>query len=988
MEPLEQRQLLSASPINLTLSTSSPDYWTTVNGNLKTAAQVDQYRFTAPVTTTLSPLTNALVVREVPGTSGSTFPASLTLYNANQQPLTSLYPNPSGSYVSRVVIPVTAGSVYYAKATGLSGGTGPYQLQICVDDVGDTFAQAATLNLPSNGSGSQNGMIDYPGDVDFYKFTAPATGNMGIQQVARQVSGQVSSLNSFLYVYGSNQSLIAENNDAQVPGMATTLNSLVVIPVTAGSTYYVEAASFGSTTGAYSLLLNTDVAPQTFATANPIIIPADPNNLVSGPVKTQGGKLNYPSDVNMYSFVAPITGQMTILQIPDPSQQSTLACHIYLYDANHNLISQNESDFSQQSRITLSVAAGNKYFVEAASHNGTTGAYLLQFSTQCTLADNDGHTPAAAMPLTLAADGSGTQTGAIAYLGPALNVPATCANGDVDFFSFVAPASGQMNFRETVTSGSLIPDLYFGVLDSSNNFKVLGTAAGLGSTVEPTVSAGTTYYVEAAGNGLSAGNYTIQWFFNVQSALGLKDPVIANLVQQDGTPFTWTDMLQVLEVAANNSATNGLSAIDMHDLKVILSHAAQLQMPNYVQVLGDDVVYGSTANAHYQGQSLGNLAVSSPQAQVQDLINKWFLGLDHPVAQYTDAMGNTQNCTYTAAGSTLYGASGPTYLDMDQGELGDCYFLSSCGAISKSNPAAITNMILADPAIPNGIVPNGILPGGYDAWTIRFYNNGVPDFVTVDNQLPTVGGQLVFDGFGQTPGSAVLWLPLLEKAYAQWNEVGNENHGGGDDGINSYMVVQGGWPDQACTQMLGQTAQSVLDWPGNLTAAGQSWLVSAIQANEACCVGTNIAYNPAYPQYPEGYDPATSMFGGHAYMVGGYNAASQTFILYNPWGIDEPTGSGPGGAMTWAQIMADCDYMSAANTAGSLPISAPASLGSSSAAAQANRNGPDFNAARAAAANNLCWVSTSNSAATQSPAGNPSSSSHHRAIDLALLLRD
>ena len=53
-----------------------------------------------------------------------------------------------------------------------------------------------------------------------------------------------------------------------------------------------------------------------------------------------------------------------------------------------------------------------------------------------------------------------------------------------------------------------------------------------------------------------------------------------------------------------------LSATDFSDLKSLVNTAA-LFTANYVQQLSQDVVNGNTANAHYQGQALGNLTAGA-----------------------------------------------------------------------------------------------------------------------------------------------------------------------------------------------------------------------------------------------------------------------------------------------------------------------------------------------------------------------------------------
>ncbi len=116
-------------------------------------------------------------------------------------------------------------------------------------------------------------------------------------------------------------------------------------------------------------------------------------------------------------------------------------------------------------------------------------------------------------------------------------------------------------------------------------------------------------------------------------------------------------------------ANNGpVTAGEFADLKTLVSKATTLNIPNYVDVLASDVVNGNQANANYQGKPLGNLAVGSSSTQLTELIDKWFLGTDHP------ALCNTSLVYRSTAGSLF--PHTPSHLDEYQGELGDCYLIS------------------------------------------------------------------------------------------------------------------------------------------------------------------------------------------------------------------------------------------------------------------------------------------------------------------------
>ena len=56
------------------------------------------------------------------------------------------------------------------------------------------------------------------------------------------------------------------------------------------------------------------------------------------------------------------------------------------------------------------------------------------------------------------------------------------------------------------------------------------------------------------------------------------------------------------------------------------------------------------------------------------------------------------------------------------------------------------------------------------------------------------------------------------------------------------------------------------------------------------------------------------LYANHAYAIVGYNASTDTFTLYNPWGTDQP------GQLTWAQLQASCTQMAVCDTSGSAPI--------------------------------------------------------------------
>ena len=173
----------------------------------------------------------------------------------------------------------------------------------------------------------------------------------------------------------------------------------------------------------------------------------------------------------------------------------------------------------------------------------------------------------------------------------------------------------------------------------------------------------------------------------------------------------------------------------MSDLTLIVHTASLFGSLDYVDNLASKIVLGNAANAHYQGARLGNLAVGSSATQLEELVDKWFLGTDHPAAA----------TAYQTVSGPLF-SNGVAYTDIAQGGLGDCGLMTALAEIAYRSPTTITSMFIVN---------------GDGTYTVRFYNNGQADYVTVDSQLPSGYASLANE----------LWVGLAEKAWAQYYEV-------------------------------------------------------------------------------------------------------------------------------------------------------------------------------------------------------------------------
>jgi hypothetical protein len=334
----------------------------------------------------------------------------------------------------------------------------------------------------------------------------------------------------------------------------------------------------------------------------------------------------------------------------------------------------------------------------------------------------------------------------------------------------------------------------------------------------------------------------------------LQTPALQNEVRSLDADhsLSYSDMeaiFSTVEKAGNISTT------ELNDLKTLVANSAYLGMPAYVENLASKVIDGDPANATYLGHSLGNLHINSSSVQLQDLVGKWFLGTDLPSAN-----GNTH---YVVAKGTLFG-SGPSYTNIVQGELGDCYFLAGLGEAALRDSSAIKSMFISD--------GNGI-------YTVRFYQpNGQATYVTVNSELPvTSNGTFWYANFQASAGNSanVLWVALAEKAYAQLAQSGWSRPGSTAD---SYSSINLGWEGDAVHQITGKAEQYNAIVP---TLATENAIISAF--NSGRMIGMDSKATTA-PQ----------VVANHVYIMVGYNPSTKMVSMYNPWGAIQ--------VMTWMQI--------------------------------------------------------------------------------------
>ena len=255
----------------------------------------------------------------------------------------------------------------------------------------------------------------------------------------------------------------------------------------------------------------------------------------------------------------------------------------------------------------------------------------------------------------------------------------------------------------------------------------------------------------------------------------------------------------------------------------------------------------------------GLTANSTTAAQLQGLINQWFLGENLPTID-TQYWG-TSGYVHGQIDGTLFGSSGASPQagqdervldrpwDVYQGQEGDCWLMASFEVIAYKQPTIIENSFTDDGLVSESGVQVHV-------WTYQYYSGSTPEYLTVNNYFPSNSGVFMYANLGQTIAntSNVLWAPLMEKAYA------------GIYGDN-YANLNGGY------------AQSVLPMETGGSSAGinfysQSSYVSAIN-------------NPKDLLTVASWSNSNGFVADHDYAVLWVNS-NGTIQTFNPWGTDEP----------------------------------------------------------------------------------------------------
>ena len=319
---------------------------------------------------------------------------------------------------------------------------------------------------------------------------------------------------------------------------------------------------------------------------------------------------------------------------------------------------------------------------------------------------------------------------------------------------------------------------------------------------------------------------------------------------------SWIDRNEMIAILRDTKDYGTIDATELTDLRTVLSGLGHA-MPDSVKNLANKVLNGDPANTRTGGSNIGNLFGGDSSVKMESLIGKWFLGNDRPAADPTTM--------YQRANGSLF-VNGVGWQDIDQGAVGDCYFMAGLAAVARTDHTIIDSMITDN---------------GDDTFTVRFYNNGNADYVTVDRFLPTKGNSFFYannsSGKRFDDNTNELWDALIEKAYAQVNESGWL----GRDNTNSYAGINNGFSAPVLSQITGRGSEGNRHVSSGASFWGKDdigYIINAFNANKPVAFGTSGDVNDS------------RIISKHAYTLVDYNAETGLFTLFNPWGINTSNG--------------------------------------------------------------------------------------------------
>ncbi|HEY2585389.1 MAG TPA: C2 family cysteine protease [Tepidisphaeraceae bacterium] len=211
-------------------------------------------------------------------------------------------------------------------------------------------------------------------------------------------------------------------------------------------------------------------------------------------------------------------------------------------------------------------------------------------------------------------------------------------------------------------------------------------------------------------------------------------------------------------------------------------------------------------------------------------------------------------------------STGPVAADVNQGNVGDCYFLSSLAAFAGEKPSVLTE---------------SAVDMGDGTYVVQFQQHGADTFVRVNADFAT--GPFAGFEYAHPGASGTIWAMVLEKAFAYFRS-----------GDNTYASIGAGWMSEVYADFGVASANFV---PGSYAESAFYTMIS-----------TDLAKGDAATLSTSGSSP--DLVADHAYtLVSASTDASGVthYVVRNSWGTSGDALENPQGyaTLTFAQLTAN-----------------------------------------------------------------------------------
>jgi hypothetical protein len=211
--------------------------------------------------------------------------------------------------------------------------------------------------------------------------------------------------------------------------------------------------------------------------------------------------------------------------------------------------------------------------------------------------------------------------------------------------------------------------------------------------------------------------------------------------------------------------------------------------------------------------------------------------------------------------------TGVAAADANQGQVGDCYFISTLSSLAHTSPSIITN---------------SVVDMGDGTYTVQFFSAGKAQYYRVNNQFATAGAGLTNLYYANGGSSGKIWISVFEKAFAHFRR-----------GANTYASLNGGYFNEV------NDALGVKSTNFNPAAASDANLYTMLASKLSTGKAVEFATSNTSP----------NLVRSHGYSLLSVSKVNgvNTYTVRNPWGasgnaLESRTGIAN---LTYAQLTAN-----------------------------------------------------------------------------------